>query len=259
MVAEAYGNILTDGDMESLTVGTSPDVGIPAGAWSFPANYIAEGLAEQNPSQFSIVPTSSVDPNAAGNSLRLDATTAEHVNLHLPIMFPFEITESPGQIVQVTFDIWVESGTNGGGAVYLSGDHGGGGFSNLSDRGPQISWRDDGNLHYDGPSWHPITLGYPRGKWQSVRLDIDLVNDTFDMFWTFENLPIVIQVGYDLAFRSGPLDHLDRFTFVHFGDFEQTGRALIDNIVVEVVPEPSSGLTFMVVSAIAASRRRSVR
>src|SRR5688572_9236877 len=70
----ASAQIMQDGNMNSLAVGTAPDNIVAAGAWAFPANYVAAAIAEPvaSPGIFSIVPTNSFDPLGSGNSLRLN-------------------------------------------------------------------------------------------------------------------------------------------------------------------------------------------
>ena len=74
-------------------------------------------------------------------------------------------------------------------------------------------------------------IKYPWGEWQSVQLDIDLASDSFDMLWAREGQPLEL-VGTDLVFRSGALDHLDRFSHVHFTGLETPAHSAIDNVSV---------------------------
>ena len=47
--------------------------------------------------------------------------------------------------------------------------------------------------------------------------------------WSWQALQ---QVGDDLVFRSGALDHLDRFSYVHFTGLETPAHSAIDNVSV---------------------------
>ncbi|RJP31738.1 MAG: hypothetical protein C4547_15180 [Phycisphaerales bacterium] len=223
--------ILDDGNMDKLTVGTNPDIGVPAGAWGFPQNYVDAGLAETGPGDLTIVETASFDPNRTGNSLRLDSTRSTGFT-HLPNVFTRRLDEKPDEIIRVTFQIFVP-GPNGGGSIYVGGDHGGGGYNNATDRGPQLTWRADGTIIYS-PGNVVVVGDYPFEEWQTVRLDIDLVADRFDMYWAAGDDPLQ-QVGDDLPYRSGTQAFLDRFTYVHFSDLEFPAASYLDEVTVEVV------------------------
>ena len=110
-------DILLNGNMDALTVGTNPDVGSPAGAWGWPQNYVNAGVVEMNPPDMSILLTSSFDPGTPGNSLMLNnlETTG---NIHLTNLFTRTIDESEGTLVRVNFDIFLPTQGRGGGSVY---------------------------------------------------------------------------------------------------------------------------------------------
>lgn len=232
-VQASPGEIITDGNMDNLTVGTNPDIGQPAGAWGFPQNYVDAGLGEIDINEFTIVETSSFDPNRPGNSLKLDSSRDSGFT-HLPNVFNEVLRETPGEIVRVSFEVFVP-GPSGGGAVYVGGDHGGGGYVNTTDRGPQILWRADGTIIYS-PGNVVVVDGYPFEVWQRVRFDIDMVADRYDMYWAAGDDPLE-KVGDDLPFRSGTQQLLDRFTYVHFSDLEFPSRSYLDNVTVEVVSD----------------------
>ena len=48
-------SLLADGNFDNLPVGTAPNVGVPAGHWFWPADYLL-GEGEAAASQFSIAP-----------------------------------------------------------------------------------------------------------------------------------------------------------------------------------------------------------
>jgi hypothetical protein len=258
---EAPGQFLLDGDMNALTVGTNPDVGVPAGAWQFPFNYVSAGLAEASPGQFSIVPTGSFQAGAPGNSLAMKVSVTPNDNFHLTNLFTSPIGQVPGEIVVVRFDLWVKSlpgVPTGGGAVYVGGDHGGGGFNNATDRGPQLVWLPEGTLSAtiaNGTNVPLMAMPYPRDAWQTVRLEIDLNTDTYDVFWTATGLPVSL-VGNDLPFRSGTQNFLDRFSFVNFGAQTPVVESYLDNVSVTVIPAPGAGALLALGGLVAARRRR---
>ncbi len=225
------GEIISDGNMDTLTVGTNPDTGVPAGAWFFPQSYIDAALGEVNAEDVSIVETASFDPNRSGNSLHLKSDRSTGFT-HLPNLFNERIEETHGLTVRVTFQIYVP-GPNGGGAVYIGGDHGGGGYVNTTDRGPQLLWLADGTIIYS-PGNVVVVDSYPFETWQTVQLDIDLVADRYDMSWAAGDDPLEL-VGVDLPFRSGTQTHLDRFTYVHFSDLQFPVESYLDEVTVEVV------------------------
>ena len=252
-VPTAHGQIVRDGDLDGLPVGFSPGCNQPAGAWFWPLNYLAF-FCETSAGQFTIVPTNSFDPGATGNSLH------HHVNLeagqpnteiHLPNVFNEPIQEASNPQVIVTFDIWVPEAGVSGGNVYVGGDHGGGGFDLFTDRGPHMGWQTDGTFTVsalDPFTGCPTILldPYPVGVWQTVRLEIDLLADNYDVWWAVRGDPLAL-LGSDLEFLNGALlDHLDRFTVVRFTGPHPcfpTGstHSYLDNLVVSVCPPDING------------------
>ncbi|MFG0286270.1 MAG: hypothetical protein ACF8R7_17800 [Phycisphaerales bacterium JB039] len=221
----ASGQILLDGDMEALALGTAPDCGAPAGAWIYPDAYATAGLCEALPEDTRIEPGPT-----GGNSLLMKIDGAA-LNIHLTNLFTETIMEGAG-IAVVQFDLFVTGGF-GGAAVYVGGDHGGGGFSNTTDRGPQILWTAAGQINGYQPAAEAIT-DYKQETWQRVVLEIDLVADTFDMYHTNDITvdPVLVTSGF--GFRSGTQNFLDRFTFAHFGGAEPINVAFLDNVSVTV-------------------------
>ena len=232
LVAAANGQILSDGDFEALSVGTPPDCATPAGAWAFPANYVTLGVCEALATEAQIV----TDPTGRGNSLHYNHDNAG-TNVHLPNVFNQVINEEPGLIVSVQFDVWIATAGVAGGSLYIGGDHGGGGFSNLSDRGPQLTFQIDGRLTArNGATGLDVLLvtSFPVASWQTIRLDIDMSADTFDAS-TGPQGGSLVSVGTGLPYRSPPLDHLDRFTMAHFGGLNARAEMFLDNVSVERV------------------------
>ena len=222
----AQGQILLDGDMEALSIGTPPDCEQPAGAWEFPENYVTAGVCESSPEAVRV----ESEPTGRGQSLLVKIADAA-ANTHVTNLFTRVIAEGEGVVV-VHFDIFVPGG-NGGAAMYVGGDHGGGGFDAARDRGPQLAWDSGGGLSNFEPG-QIMRTEYKFDTWQRVRLDIDLVSDTFDLSHTNDiSVPPTLIAG-DLAFRSTPLDHLDRFSIAHFGGFEPVNVAFFDNVTIDV-------------------------
>jgi hypothetical protein len=212
--------ILSDGDLDGLSIGTNPDVGMPAGAWSFIDS------PETTPDQMSIVATETFNPGSSGNSLKMDIDDVNSIFLHN--VFNEVIPEMPQRIVRTRFDIFVPPGPRGGGSVYVGQGEGTGSL-----RGPQLSWFPDGSIQYwaSGTANFVAVPSYPRGIWQTVELDIDLVADKFDMSWGTMGSPVQ-QIQQGLPFRSGPLELLDRFVFFRVGN---PALSYLDNVEVRIV------------------------
>ncbi|MCC6428897.1 MAG: PEP-CTERM sorting domain-containing protein [Phycisphaerales bacterium] len=256
--------VLTGGNFDSIPIGTPPDVGSPGGPWGFPQNYVNAGLAETAASQYTIAATSDFDPGSPGHSLRFNAQGAS--DLHMRAMFDKPVTEETGQKIVLSFDIWVRSldtsgFTWGGGSVYLSGDHGGGGYHADTDRGPQISWGSNGRISVrsklENGGVEEITLSdtTPRDRWQSLRLEVDLNTDRFDVYWGLKG-DAQVQIGDELFFRSGPSTWFDRINIARFVNTTKFPDAYYDNFSVDVVPTPGSLLLLATGLASTGRRRR---
>ena len=236
--AGAHGQILSDGDFDALSIGSNPNCTQAAGAWEWPPIYVSFGLCELLSFQIFIVSTGVFDPGAPGNSLGLHnhAFDTPPGDIHLPNLFNQIIHEATDPNVTVTFDIWVNSGGGRGGCIYVSGNHGGGGFDASLDIGPQLCWTSslaaNPRLNAVGPDG-PIPLigeNYPTGLWTSLRLEIDLAADNYDVFVGITGNELT-QFGNDLPFRAGSLDHLDRFTIARL---EIDANSYFDNIEVTI-------------------------
>ncbi len=233
--AGASGQII-DGSFDALAIGTPPDNAAPAGAWLFPANYITAVLGEVVPTNYSIVATGAVP----GNSLAMDVDSTI-ANIHLTNILPAVINETPGRIVRVRFRVFVPTSPAlpwGGGSIYVGADMGGGGFSNATDRAPQLTWFPNGTIthaHLVGTvvTNTVIVPAYPQAVWQDVLLDIRLGADVFDAYWAAGG-PLTL-VGSNLPYRSAPLNKIDRFSFAHFGATVANSVALYDDISIDVI------------------------
>ena len=234
--ALAYGSAwgqLQDGDFDNLNVGTNPDCDNPAGAWHWPDIYQSNALCETSPEQLQIVATSSFDSGAVGNSLQMNVNS-NTANIHLTNIGG-RIDEASGVIVESFFDIWIEPDVSGA-SVYLGGDHGGGGFSNASDRGPQITFTADGNIAYANSAGQNTNLAtYARRTWITIRMVVDMSSDTYDLFAGPRDGQLTM-IGDDLGFRvAAGINHIDRFTRAHFGATTPLTNAYIDNVSVEIM------------------------
>lgn len=245
--APTYGQILSDGDFDSLDVGSAPDNRVPAGAWEIVRNPLASHQFEDNPQQVSVVETSVFDPGSTGNSLRWRRTNG-HVATQLRNLLNETIEESPNEIVRATFDVFVpDSGerNQGGFTVYLGHDRGFGG-TRADERGPSVSWDIRGRLNTDecGTANGAGACGNrkvvrrldstPVDVWQHVQLDIDLANDNYDLFWSAGAESLELVSPYT-EFRGIPKDEIDRITIAGFRSIPADGDAYIDNINIEIL------------------------
>ena len=244
-VAPAHAaDLILSETFNNLPVGTNPDDDNPAGGWHFPANYVGAAISEGgNRGVFTIVPTASFDPGAAGNSFRIQSTDTS-TNYHVTNLFDCII---PGDAaVVIRFDTYVPSG-GGGGSLYVGGDHGGGGYNANTDRGPQVAFLNNGNLIVASSTGGIIVLGpYSFDTWQTVEIHASLSSDTYDLFFGPRGGPLS-PLATGLAFRSGPLEFFDRISFAHFTALAPSNQ-YFDNVSVQGVPEPSS-LTLLVLGA----------
>ncbi len=252
----SLAGILSDGNFNSLAIGTAPDINSAAGAWQFPSNYVSNNLGESLSSNYTIAGTSSFDATGSGNSLHLK-TQSEGASMHLVNLFGQTVAQSSNVIVTAGFDIWVtENGSlSSGGSFIIGGDHGGGGFSSTTDRGPQVTFGFNGVISSRDSQGvdHTLATGYQTNRWQTVRMTIDLTADRFDIFWGNLGGPLT-QIGNDIGFRSPTQTTLDRFTWARFFDQTKFVDAYLDNVFV-TIPAPGS-LALVGAAAIVGIRRR---
>jgi hypothetical protein len=231
--AQLFTSILLDGDFNSLAPGTAPDVGVPAGHWSFPPDYA--GVDEfTNAFELSIA----VAPGGTnGNSLHVLADSTIINNQHLPNMFTQSVNKGTGAWLIATFDLYVATG-HGGGSAYL-----GNGWAASSNRGPQIAWDPAGNMVYTAPNGSMTNFigAYAHGIWQSVRIEADIDNDRYNFYAGPRGIPFSV-ISSNLPFRSGPLPFIDRFTIARF-DSRPDVDSYFDNIVVRLAPASAPQLT----------------
>lgn len=258
----ASAQVVLDGNMDGLAVGNAPDNAVAAGAWAFPANYVAGAIAEPVGREgiFSVVPTSSFQPGAVGNSLRLDNPLGTATdNFHLPNIWSQSFNAAPGLVLRVNFNMWVAQGS-GGGSIYVGGDNGGGGFSNgTGDRTAQLTWMGDGTLNAANNLGVNVPLqSYNTGVWQNIQIDIDTDARLYDLYWSEGGNPLT-QIASDLVFRA-PTPALsviyDRITYVQFGATVGNASSYLDNVVVTAVPAPTALGLLAAVGLCTAGRRR---
>ena len=240
---------LPDGDFDNLEVGTAPDNGSPAGGWyigTFPAH---PEDTEDDPNQLSIVPTSTIAPGAVGNSLQINYPRSLSTDTFLLYEFEEVIEETPGEIVRANFDIFVpasESSPRGGFALAIGGNNSGSAAQDSTDRGPQIGLDSQGRLsvgecggnNCNTNAQRRILDETPVDVWQHFQIDIDLVNDTYDLFWSAGDDPLV-PVKNGNGFRSGSQDFLDHFSLIVATDHPSrpVGLSYLDNISIEVLQQ----------------------
>jgi hypothetical protein len=225
--------ILRDGDFDSLPIGSAPNVSSPAGAWFFPF-----GWHESHDTEVTIVRA----PGQPETDHCLRVSTAGAESFHLVNVFTRPLQQSVDTIILVSFDVYVPAATVGGPAIYLANE----GVGSDLDRGPQLMWGAGTLFAYSiGLLETPLVSSYPRNAWQSVRMEIDLVSDTYSVFWGVRGSPLE-HIGSGLGFRSGPQRQLDRFAIARFINYNQEIDAFVDNVRVTEVPRnnPSLSLHF---------------
>lgn len=232
----AQGQILVnDGNFNTLGAGLAPDCDLGAGNWFWPAAYTEAALCEHYQAETQIV----TKENTPGDlCLRLEGTNDPATDIyHLPHIFSRILNEGESGIITLTFEMLIASEDLAGGGVYLSGDHGGSGYHYAFDRGPQLYFDAGGVQGYQWalPEGEHLPLvfvevpaRYVPDQWEFVRVDVDLVSDTFEL-WLAPDGQTLQLVGHDLPFRSGPLDHIDRVTVANFGQLSAPSEWFVDN------------------------------
>lgn len=237
---------IADGDFDALEVGLAPSNGAPTGHWQIPPNYVSVGLGESSLTDVQVVSTSTFDPGAAGRSLWFNAGL-KGLNTHVANIFDDQVHETPGTYVVLSYDLFVRSAspttTWGGGTVYLAKDNGGGGFNNVTDRGPQVTFDQNRRITVrfalgGGVEGAILKENYPLDAWQTMRLVVNLNTDRFDVYHGLRGQELSL-IGSQIAFRSGPLDGFDRVNIARFADFNKYTDAFYDNFQLSEIPAPS--------------------
>lgn len=231
---------LSDGNFDNLDIGTARDVmsfqpfsagpgDQHVGSWALIGT--SASCACDGQENVSIVPTASFDPGLTGNSVRIEAPSvgSRFVQVFEPI------AEAPNEIVRASFDAFIpDAGTGRIGALSLIV----GGRD--SGRGPRLDWDSNGRLNSGGQ----VQLAEsPGNTWQHLQMDIDLVNDTFDLFASSggESLELIEpNVGFQQS-----LDFLDYVNVWLLGDGRGSrGVAYFDNFSVEVLTKTPGDYNF---------------
>jgi len=222
-------SFLVDGDFDNLPVGTAPDRNTPAGGWFWPAKYLrtsdGKSFTETSVSQVSIVPA----PGDGGGDNAMHyafAATDPGPGTVLPNLLTQRITKASGEMLSVSFDIYVAPG-RGGADIVLSN-----GSLLQSQFGPYLRWRDNGKLYFLKSEGFLALFDYPRGVWQSVRLKIDLAQGRFDLEWSERGQPVTL-IRTGMTFAGAP-PYVDRLEVAR-GEGEDV-NAFLDNFRVTTGP-----------------------
>ena len=225
------GQIISDGNFDDLAVGSAPDNGVAAGSWSIPVfGPPHEDEIEDTPNQFTIVETSSFDPGSTGNSIRVESPS-NYTTTFVENLFPERINQSADEILRASFDVYVPSqeGKLGGLAVHLA--------AGSSNRGPLMGWDSQGRFNVRDTSVNYLIEETPLDTWQHVQLDIDLMDDSYDFFWSAGDEPLELVAPY-VSFRDGvKRSYLDRFGVALYSTMPSRpeGVAYLDNVNIEVL------------------------
>ena len=228
--------ILVGGDFDDLEVGSAPDNNQPSGAWFMDSIPAHPQDIEDDSSQFSIVGSNTFDPNATGNSMRIESPRS-HTNTFITNVFDERIQQAEDEIIRVNFDAFVaDLGTarQGGFGVFLGEGSSRAGSGN---RGPQFAWDSRGRIVVRDQGSRAVVNETPLDTWQHVQIDIDLMDDTYDLFYSAnDDSPQLVEPN--LSFRAGgKRSYLDRLTVTLFEGMPSRpeGVAYLDNINIEVL------------------------
>ncbi len=221
-------SLITDGDFDDLPTGTAPNVGTPAGHWSF-----YPGHPELAASQVSIAP---VPAGGSGNALRFSLAVNESPGSAIGLIHRFArpVTAASGQILNVVFDIYVEPGAAAP-VLFL-------GQNDEYNRSGQLTWDDTGRLSvwqccFPNSTPTPVVSSYPRGVWQTVRLQLDVAQSRYDFHWSEKGQPVSVARS-NLTFMNGsPLRYIDILVAFRASDLGYSAaRSYFDNIRVTTDP-----------------------
>lgn len=207
-------SLLKDGSFETLAVGTAPNVGKAAGRWHFD-----DAWPEATASQVSIAPAPA---GGDGNSLRMSLAATETTSAEPEVLHQFPaVNRSTGKIIILTFDLYVEPG-HGGADTSLAHS------AESSDRAMQLRWNADGKLYNRATGSGDTSLfPYPRGVWQSVRVELDLAKDRYNLYLSEKGQPVAL-TRFNLPARSTGVAYVDRLSVVRFAGNPDV-RAFYDN------------------------------
>ena len=217
-----------------------PDNEEDAGPWQITYSSLEVPLEfrEDYPEILSIVRTDSFETGAVGNSLRVESLDA---NTQATYFFDEPILEHEVDLIRASFDVYfpdLGDGRIGAPYIYLGGT---GEFFSLQpeDRGPVVFWDALGRFQSlttaNVGGRRTVVPETPLDEWQHVRLDIDPLHDTYDIFWsTGEDEPALVKSyePFQLDTNLELFDRIEIATFPTDGN-EPNGVGYVDNIRVE--------------------------
>jgi len=150
-----------------------------------------------------------------GNALRLSFGATDNLSwsTFLPNALARRVTRTSGEFLQVSFDLYVAPGRGGGALVLGYGPHFDTHDPAQNQRGPQLIWEPSGRVSA-WAAWQisetPIALSasYPRGVWQTVRLEVDMARQRYNFFSGEKGQPVSL-TRTNIAFFAGTLPHID--------------------------------------------------
>ncbi len=218
-------SLINDGDFDSLPVGMAPDYGKPAGPW-----YLnPEGHPESVRSQVAISPSPA---GGTGHALTFSLGDNENPGLGVEVInnLTKPVTAASGQILNVSFDIYVKPGVAGP-SLYLSN-------AANDNRAAQLLWLGGGlqaTTAADG-SGPMLVPSYPRGVWQTVRLEMEPARRRYNFYWSEKGQPVSV-TRTNLHFHSAsPVAEISKLCVLRFYEHPAAVRASVDNFRVTTDP-----------------------
>ena len=239
--ANANGpSVIVESNFDDLKVGTPPDNETDAEPWqiTYSGPDVPMEYWEDFPEILTIVSTDSFDADAKGNSLRVETMG---VNTQAAYFFDEPIFEEEVDLIRASFDVYIPDlgdGRRGAPYIYLGGSYE---LYSLQpeERGPMIEWDRRGRLQSlttENVGGRRTVVGEtPLDEWQHVRLDIDLLRDTYDIFWSAGDDELALVKAYEPFQLDTNLELFDRIeiaTFPTDGN-DPNGVGYVDNIRVE--------------------------
>jgi hypothetical protein len=228
-------SLLGDGNFDNLPVGNAPNPNEPAGRWYFIGN---NTRWEPSPEGVAIVPAPA---GGDGNALRFswgpNQATWHSVDLYNNLARP--VDTASGQIVNVSFDVYVTSPEVGGVAINLNGD-------SDSEYAVSASWSwgttnitdlflVQSRTNNQGSSKFAAVPSYPKGVWQSVRIEVDLASWRYNFYWGVKGQPFSV-ILTNLVCPTARFSRITNLTIDRYSNFTTATDFYIDNIVVSAGP-----------------------
>ena len=118
------------------------------------------------------------------------------------------------------------------------------GWMTLKGNGALYAWDGSGTEQQ-------LVSGLDLSEWQNLRMDIDLAAGTYQVFHNNS------QVGTDLAFFGASVDSIGSLQFKEYNNGQSSGGVYLDEVNLDVVPEPGSlGLALLGALGLRLVRRR---